>query len=62
MKMTTNEHTQNAEDFIGMSQDLTADENIDREQLAEQLAHTNADSDDVEAIALEIEQICQERF
>lgn len=62
MKMSTNEHTQNAEDFIGMSQDLAPDEKIDRDQLAEQLANTDADPDDLEAIAIEIEHICKERF
>lgn len=62
MKMTASEHKQNAEDFVGASQGLTANEQIDRDQLREQFEYTIADDDDIEAIASEIEQICRQRF
>ena len=56
MNMSYDEHKQNAADFIALS-DLARGEKIDRAELRQQLAHTYADDDDVEAIAEMIEAI-----
>jgi hypothetical protein len=57
MKLTLDEITANAQDFIGMSENLKPGEKIDRTQLAEQMQYTIADSDDIAAIAEMIESI-----
>ena len=57
MNMSYDEHKQNAADFIALSSDLARGEKIDRAELRQQLAHTYADDDDVEAIAEMIEAI-----
>ena len=62
MNLTNKEHTENAEDWIGSSQDLSQNEKVDRVQLAEQMSYTTADTEDIEEIALEIEHICSERL
>lgn len=62
MKLTHCDHESNAADWVGASQDLSHDEIVDREQLAEQMQYTEADAEDIEAIASEIERICKERF
>ncbi len=62
MKMTPNEHTGNALDWIGTSLAngavLTAGTVVNRIELKGQFAYTIADDDDIEAIAQEIERIC----
>ncbi|MFH1739018.1 MAG: hypothetical protein ABIH23_08415 [bacterium] len=55
MKLTPDEHIANAEDFINASGGLDCRE-IDRQQLAEQMRYTDADDEDVEAIANLIEE------
>ncbi len=57
MNMNHDEHKQNAADFIALSSDLARGEKIDRAELRQQLAHTYADDEDVEAIAEMIEAI-----
>jgi len=58
MKLTSDEHRANAEDWIGMpGGPLGPGETVDRGQLSEQMAHTIADDEDVEAIAQLIEQL-----
>lgn len=58
MKLTREEHRVNAEDWIGASSEpLQPGELVDRAQLAEQLQYTNADAEDVGAIAQLIEEI-----
>ena len=59
MKLTKQEITENAQDWIGASQGLTKNEIVDREQLREQFSHTVADDTDIESIAQEIEEICR---
>ena len=57
MELTRREHEENARDWIGASlEPLSAGERVDRDQLAEQLAYTDCDDDDVEEIAQLIEQ------
>ncbi len=56
MKMSGEQHEANAQDWIAMSSPAPEpDEQVDRAQLAEQLRHTIADTEDVEAIASLIE-------
>ena len=62
MKLTAQEQIENAQDWVGASDGLTHDEVVDREALKEQFQYTIADDEDIEAIAQEIEKICQERF
>lgn len=58
MKLTPEEIKANAEDWIGMSfEPMPPGEKVDREQLKEQLYYTEADDEDVEAIAALIESI-----
>lgn len=60
MRMTTQQHRENAQDWIAASEKLEPGEVIDRVQLRHQLEYTIADEDDVEAIAQEIEAISSE--
>jgi hypothetical protein len=55
MKLTSQEQQENALDFIGMSESPEVCLSIDRAQLAEQMQYTNADTEDIEAIAQLIE-------
>jgi len=55
MKLSPNTQTENALDFIGMSNSPELCREIDRAQLAEQMQYTDADEEDVEAIARMIE-------
>ena len=61
MKLTQEEHRENARDFLAMSSPaVEVGERIDRDQLSEQLQYTDADSEDVEAIAEAIEEFAAE--
>mgnify|MGYP001599053533 len=61
MKLTGACHLANAQDWLGCSDPpLLPGERVDREQLAEQLASTPADAEDVEAIADLIEDLVGE--
>lgn len=56
MNQTHGEHAQNAQDWIAMSSEpMKPGERVDRAQLAEQMAYTDADAEDIEAIAEIIE-------
>ncbi len=60
-KLTYEEQLGTALDFIGMSESPDCCLSIDRQQLAEQMQNTLADSDDVEEIARLIEAEASER-
>ena len=60
MKLSKQEIRENAQDWIGASQGLTKNEIIDRGQLREQFSYTIADNEDIEQVAIEIENICRE--
>lgn len=60
MRMTTQQHRENAQDWIAASSPSYHGEDVDRAQLAGQLVYTIADNEDVNAIAQEIEAISSE--
>lgn len=56
MRMTTAEHIENAQDWIGQSNgSYEKGEVVNRQWLREQMHYTIADDDDIEAIATIIE-------
>jgi hypothetical protein len=56
MKLTKQEHLNNAHDWISLSSShLKPGDTVDRIALAEQMQYTNADNEDIEAIAQLIE-------
>jgi hypothetical protein len=61
MKLTTQEIMETAADFISYSQDLEAGETINREELAIQMSFTDCEMDDIEAIAVAIENKLDDR-
>lgn len=66
MKMNQGLYIENALDWIGASIangcELGELCPVDRTQLREQFLHSDADDEDIEAIADEIERICEERL
>ncbi len=61
MKLTRDEHRENAEEFISLS-DVQEIRVVDRAALAEQMQYTYADAEDVEEIALLIEAGVREQL
>lgn len=58
MRLTREEHEQNARDFLALSSPaMQPGETVEREQLADQMQYTVADEEDIETIAGLIEEL-----